>query len=87
MYFILYFHYKSIGYVWGGIKTISRPQKIIPCTQVLKFQDPPLKLSKPDLECDIGFIINFIFFSQNLYLALKLGLIPLDVLFIKIVFI
>ena len=41
MYFILYSHYKSIGYVWRGIKTIFRPQKVIPCPQVLKFLDPP----------------------------------------------
>ena len=27
MYFILYSRYKSIGYVWRGIKTISRPWK------------------------------------------------------------
>ena len=28
MYFILSSHYKSIGYVWMGIKTIFRPQKL-----------------------------------------------------------
>ena len=28
MYFIQYFHYKSVGYVWRGIKKISRPQKL-----------------------------------------------------------
>ena len=45
MYFILYFQYKSIGYVWRGIKTISRPQNYTaqgPRAPVLKFLDPPL---------------------------------------------
>ena len=45
--FILCSHYKSIEYVWRGIKTISRPQKlyrawtVVP--PVLKFLDPPLE--------------------------------------------
>ena len=45
MYFILYSHYKSIEYVWRGIKTISRPKKLYrngTAPPALKFLDPPL---------------------------------------------
>ena len=45
MYFILYSHSKSIGYVWRGIKAIFRPQKLYRAETtlpVLKFLDPPL---------------------------------------------
>ena len=46
MYFILYSHYKSMGYVWRGIKTISRHQILYragTAPPVLKFLDPPLR--------------------------------------------
>ena len=45
--FDLYSHYKSTGYVWRGIKSISRPQKsyragTAPPPPVKKFLDPPM---------------------------------------------
>ena len=42
-----YSHYKSIEYVWWGIKTISRPLNIYragTAPPVYKFLDPPLRL-------------------------------------------
>ena len=49
MYFILFSRYKSIGYVWRGIKTIFRPQKLYRAgtarsPRALKFLDLPLTL-------------------------------------------
>ena len=57
MYFIIYYYYKSIGYVWRGIKTIFRHQKLYraeTAPPVLKFLDPPLLT-----------IINFLHLSKN----------------------
>ena len=58
MYIFLYSHYKSIGYVWRGIKTISRPQNLYYAGQrppVLKLMDPPQVLFFQSID-NIGMI-------------------------------
>ena len=42
MYFFLYSNYRNIGYMWLGIKSISRSQVFYHAGTVLKFLDPPL---------------------------------------------
>ena len=46
MYFIVYLHYKSIGYVYRGIKTIPNPYNstaLVLRPPVLKFPGSPTK--------------------------------------------
>ena len=75
MYVIQYSHYKSIGYVWRGIKTISRPQKLYragTAPPVYKFLDPPLSFKHDCLsttaffETQIkDFLWKFSFFAEG----------------------
>ena len=61
MYFILYYHRKSIGYVWRGIKTIFRPQELYragTAPPVLKFLDPPLVYISSFYQWNICFYIH-----------------------------
>ena len=62
IYFTLCSHYKTIGYVWKGNKTIPRPQEFYRAP-VLKFLYPSLKLTCTNWQ------IPFISYDNGMFLT------------------